>query len=63
MVKQKYGKIINISSIVGQIGNKGQTNYVASKAGVEGFSRVFAKELAPFNITVNCINLFVIYFD
>ena len=43
MVKQKYGKIINISSIVGQIGNKGQTNYVASKAGIDGITKSLAK--------------------
>ena len=54
-IKNKGGRIINFSTIAVNIGLKGESVYVASKAGVEGFSRVFAKELAPFNITVNCI--------
>lgn len=53
--KVPYGSIVNISSISGQIGNAGQTNYSASKAGVIGFTRTAAKELAKFNIRVNCI--------
>lgn len=54
-IKQRYGKIINISSVVGLTGNAGQGNYAASKAGVIGFSKSVAKELAPRNITVNVI--------
>ena len=56
MMKQKFGKIINISSIIGQIGNKGQSNYSASKAGIIGLTKSLAKELASRNITVNAIN-------
>tara|TARA_Y100000739_G_scaffold225834_1_gene232357 strand:+ start:492 stop:1166 length:675 start_codon:yes stop_codon:yes gene_type:complete len=55
LIKNKAGRIINFSSIAVNIGLKGESVYVASKAGVEGFSRVLANELAPFNITVNCI--------
>ena len=55
MMKQKYGRIINISSIVGLIGNPGQANYAASKAGVIGLGKAVAKELASRNITVNTI--------
>lgn len=55
MMKLKKGKIINISSVVGLIGNPGQVNYAASKAGMIGFSKALAKELAPRNIVVNCI--------
>ena len=55
LIKNKGGRIINFSTIAVHIGLKGESVYVASKAGVEGFSRVFAKELAPFGITVNCI--------
>jgi 3-oxoacyl-[acyl-carrier protein] reductase len=55
MMKNKKGKIINISSIVGLIGNPGQANYAASKAGVIGFSKSLAKELASRNIQVNVI--------
>ena len=55
MVKQKYGKIINISSIVGQVGNKGQTNYVASKAGIDGITKSLAKELGSRGININSI--------
>ena len=55
MMKQKYGRIINISSIVGLIGNPGQVNYAASKAGIIGLSKATSKELASRNITVNTI--------
>jgi len=55
MMKQKYGRIINISSIVGLIGNAGQANYAASKAGVIGLGKATSKELASRNITVNTI--------
>ncbi|MDD3520822.1 MAG: 3-oxoacyl-[acyl-carrier-protein] reductase [Actinomycetota bacterium] len=55
MVKQKYGRIINISSVIGIRGNAGQCNYAASKAGVIGFTKSLAKELASRNINVNAI--------
>jgi 3-oxoacyl-[acyl-carrier protein] reductase len=55
MMKKKGGRIINISSVVAHLGNAGQANYVASKAGLEGMSRTFALEFASRNITVNCI--------
>ncbi len=55
MLKKKWGRIINISSISGSMGNPGQTNYSASKAGVEAFSRSLAKELGSRNITVNSV--------
>ncbi len=55
MMKQRYGKIINITSVIGIIGNAGQSNYAASKAGVIGFTKSIAKELAPRHITVNAI--------
>lgn len=55
MIRQKGGKIINVSSIVGSLGNPGQTNYVASKAGVDGLTKSVARELAPKGITVNAI--------
>src|SRR4029453_195401 len=53
MLKQRSGRIINISSVVGQTGNAGQANYAASKAGLIGFSKALARELASRNITVN----------
>ena len=55
MVRQKYGKIINISSVVGIAGNEGQCNYAASKAGVIGFSKSVARELSSRNINVNVV--------
>jgi 3-oxoacyl-[acyl-carrier protein] reductase len=55
MLKQKSGRIINISSVVGQRGNFGQTNYAASKAGIIGFTKSLARELASKGITVNAI--------
>ena len=55
MIKQRYGKIINISSVVGLHGNAGQANYSASKAGIIGFTKSLAKELASRNILVNAV--------
>ena len=56
MIKSRWGRIINISSVVGIRGNSGQTNYSASKAGLEGFSRSLAVEVSSRNITVNIIS-------
>ncbi len=55
MMKKRFGRIINISSIVGTMGNPGQANYCASKAGIEGFTRSLAQELGSRNITVNAV--------
>lgn len=55
MLRQKYGGFINFSTIAVPLALKGESVYVASKAGVEGFSRTFAREMADFNIRVNCI--------
>lgn len=55
MMKAKYGRIINITSVVGSAGNPGQMNYAAAKAGVAGMSRALAREIGSRNITVNCI--------
>ena len=55
MIKSRWGRIINITSVIGHTGNFGQTNYSASKAGIIGMSKSIALELAKRNITVNCI--------
>ena len=55
MIKQRGGRIISISSVVGQMGNAGQVNYAASKAGLIGFSKALAREVASRNITVNVV--------
>ena len=55
MMKQRFGRIINITSVVGASGNPGQTNYAAAKAGVAGMTRALARELGSRGITVNCV--------
>jgi 3-oxoacyl-[acyl-carrier protein] reductase len=55
MIKQRYGKIVNIASVVGSMGNVSQANYAASKAGIMGFTKSVAKELASRNINVNAV--------
>lgn len=55
MMKARHGRIINITSVVGQMGNAGQTNYAATKAGAEGFSRALAREIGSRGVTVNCV--------
>ena len=55
MMKKKWGRIINISSDAAKIGNPGQSNYVASKAAIEGLTRTLANEVASRGITVNCV--------
>ncbi len=55
MMKQRYGRIINITSVVGAMGNPGQANYAAAKAGVAGMTRALARELGSRGITVNCV--------
>ena len=60
MLKNKSGKLINITSIVGHTGNLGQANYSASKAGIFAFSKTLAIEYAKKNININCISLLVL---
>jgi 3-oxoacyl-[acyl-carrier protein] reductase len=55
MTKARWGRIINISSVVGNMGNPGQSNYAAAKAGMQGYSRSLASELGSRGITVNCV--------
>src|SRR5690606_23092489 len=55
MMKARWGRIINITSVIGSSGNPGQANYAAAKAGVAGMSRALARELGSRNITVNCV--------
>jgi 3-oxoacyl-[acyl-carrier protein] reductase len=55
MMKARTGRIINVTSVIGAMGNAGQTNYAAAKAGIEGFSRALAREIGSRNITVNCV--------
>ena len=55
MMKQRYGRIVHVTSVVGHLGNAGQANYAAAKAGVEGMSRSLARELGSRGITVNCV--------
>jgi 3-oxoacyl-[acyl-carrier protein] reductase len=55
MMKQRWGRIVNITSVVGASGNPGQANYAAAKAGVAGMTRALARELGSRNITVNCV--------
>ena len=55
MTKARWGRIINITSVVGSMGNAGQSNYAATKAGAEGFSRALAKEIGSRSVTVNCV--------
>tara|TARA_B100000123_G_scaffold264849_1_gene235290 strand:- start:478 stop:840 length:363 start_codon:yes stop_codon:yes gene_type:complete len=56
MIKNKYGKIVNITSVVGHTGNVGQANYTASKSGIIGFSKSLALEYAKKNININCVS-------
>ncbi len=55
MMRQRWGRIVNLGSVVGQAGNPGQVNYSAAKAGIEGFTRALALEVASRGITVNCV--------
>jgi acetoacetyl-CoA reductase len=55
MIEQKFGRIINISSVIGQVGGFGQANYAASKGGITAFTKTLALEMARYNITANCI--------
>ena len=55
MTRARWGRIVNVTSVVGATGNAGQANYAASKAGAGGFSRSLARELGPRNVTVNCV--------
>jgi len=55
MLRARWGRVINITSVVGEVGNVGQANYVAAKAGIIGFTRAVAREVASRNITVNAV--------
>ena len=55
MIKERWGRIVNLGSVVARLGNVGQTNYCATKAGIEGFTRALAMEVASRGITVNCV--------
>ena len=55
MIKKRWGRIVNITSVVAKMGNAGQANYVASKSAIEGYSRTLAQEVASRNITINCV--------
>ncbi|MFA7296359.1 MAG: 3-oxoacyl-[acyl-carrier-protein] reductase [Dehalococcoidia bacterium] len=55
MTRARWGRVINITSIVGEMGNAGQTNYAAAKAGIIGFTKAVAREVAPRNVTVNAV--------
>ncbi|MCY4130886.1 MAG: 3-oxoacyl-ACP reductase FabG [Gammaproteobacteria bacterium] len=55
MMRERWGRIINVGSVVGRMGNPGQANYAAAKAGIEGFTRSLAQELGSRGITVNCV--------
>jgi 3-oxoacyl-[acyl-carrier protein] reductase len=55
MIRQRYGRIINLSSVVGQMGNAGQSLYAATKAGIIGFTKAIAREIASRGITVNAV--------
>ena len=55
MIRRRYGRVVNIASVVGQMGNPGQVNYVASKAGIIGFTKALAREVASRKVTVNAI--------
>jgi 3-oxoacyl-[acyl-carrier protein] reductase len=63
MVRQRFGRIITVSSVVGQMGNAGQVNYAASKAGLIGFAKSLAREVASRNITVNVVTPGIIETD
>jgi 3-oxoacyl-[acyl-carrier protein] reductase len=55
MIRKRFGRIVNVTSVVAQSGNPGQANYAAAKAGIEGFTRSLAREVATRNVTVNCV--------
>ena len=55
MMKARWGRVVNITSVIGSMGNIGQSNYAATKAGAEGFSRALARELGSRSVTVNCV--------